>query len=111
MEALQPPLVPDLLFPHGDVGAVISNIGVLWGQSGAKDHEGRLLGTKVRFVSCARPLGGHAEDMRECASGKSAVGKRKGFSLVWHGSFGELELGCAFAGGDWRGKRNGGVRG
>jgi hypothetical protein len=63
MEAFQAPLVAHLLLPHGDVRAVISHVGVEWREGSSEYYEGRLLRLKVGLVGCARPLGGHAEDM------------------------------------------------
>jgi hypothetical protein len=61
MEALQSSLIPNLLFPYRDIGAVISNIWILWGKRGSEDYKGRLLRLEIGLVGCARPLAGHGK--------------------------------------------------
>ena len=59
MQPLPTLLVPHLLLPDWDVGAIVANLGVEGRERGPKEDEGRLLGGEISLESCPRPLVGH----------------------------------------------------
>ena len=52
-------VIEDFLLPHRDVGAVVSNVGVLWGERCAVEDVGGLLSLDVGFEGCSGAFEGH----------------------------------------------------
>jgi len=61
VQPLSPPLIPHLLLPERDVGAIIADLGIQRREWSAEDDIWGLLRCEIGLVRGARSLVGHGE--------------------------------------------------